>query len=135
MLFLYDIILPDILFNSRLGGWINLKVGMSLFQADSCILSKLQVRPIKTAKVAFFHLLLFNWRHIQWFFSLTYTDSAFFLLKNKENILEKGWNLGELWAKNYQVSFILEQTLVYFSRNWLLNTTWGNNELIGVIMN
>ena len=99
--------------NSRLGGWINLRVGMSLSQAYSYILCKLQVQPIKTAEVAFFHLHFFHWRHIQWFFSLTYTDSAFFLLKNKKKSLKKGWKLRELWAKNCRVSFILEQTLVH----------------------
>ena len=102
--------------NSRLGIWINLKVGMSLSQAYSYILCKLHVQPIKTAEVAFFHLHFFHWRHIQWFFSLIYTDSAFFLLKNKKKILEKGWKLRKLWAKNCQVSTILEQTLIINKR-------------------
>ena len=85
---------------------------MSLSQAYSYILCKLHVQPIKTAEVAFFHLHFFHWRHIQWFFSLTYTDSAFFLLKNKKKSLKKGWKLRELWAKNCRVSTILEQTLI-----------------------
>ena len=76
--------------NSRLGGWINLKVGMSLSQAYSYILCKLQLQPIKTAEVAFFHLHFFHWRHIQWFVSLTYTNSTFFLLKNKKRLKTKG---------------------------------------------
>ena len=110
--------------NSRLGGWINLKVGMSLSQAYSYILCKLQLQPIKTAEVAFFHLHFFHWRHIQWFFSLTYTDSAFFLLKNKKKSLEKGWKLRKLWPKNCQVSFILEQTLVNSKEQKTLNLTF-----------
>ena len=107
----------------RLCGWIKLKVGLSLSQAYIYILCKLHVKPIKTAEVAFFHLHFFHWRHFQQYFSLTYTDSAFFPLKSKKKILKKGWKLKELWAKNSQVSFILEQTLVSIQINLPTYTT------------
>ena len=46
--------------NSSIGNWINLKVGMSLSQAYSYILCKLQLQPIKTAEVAFFLLKTYS---------------------------------------------------------------------------